>query len=283
MPDFPIDGERGENKDRPSPRVRVAKVPGSDRRLLVAPTASQALDSTACAMCGRPLRGDRSKEHVFAKWLMPHYEALPQPFSVAWSSDDSFEVHEKRELIMGNHVAGRICRTCNNGWMSQLEDQAKLALLDVASKRRSLASLIQTERLLLARWATKTALVARSSAPGPQVAPPAHGLDLSRGRMPPVAVIGRQSPADLGLSWYATQRWMVRYPDSAREDVARLIGASHKTVVTVGHAIFCVCFWTEASWPITLSAASHVVVGVGVLDPKCEDDIQSATGAQTPE
>lgn len=49
-----------------------------------------------------------------------------------------------------------ICTTCNNGWMSQLEEQVKPILTPML--RDQPRTLTAPEQHLLATWATKTAL-----------------------------------------------------------------------------------------------------------------------------
>jgi hypothetical protein len=53
-------------------------------------------------------------------------------------------------------VLGRVCRGCNNGWMSQLEAAAKPTLLELAAGRVSVSELSPGRRTF-ARWALKTA------------------------------------------------------------------------------------------------------------------------------
>lgn len=65
---------------------------------------------------------------------------------------------------MENVREGRICARCNNGWMSGLEQSCQGILLDMIRGRRQPGQLSETECLLVARWAAKTAYVLNSSA-----------------------------------------------------------------------------------------------------------------------
>lgn len=255
------------------------------QRMFVAPTLDQGVDGTACIFCGNPLTGQRSREHVFPRWLMREFDTLAQPFSVTWTDDADGSPRESRELVMGNLVAGRVCRTCNNGWMSQLEQAASGLLLDVATGRRPLAGLDADERRLLSRWVAKTAFAARSAAPGPQLVPPAQASALVDGNMPNVRVVARQAPLHIGFNWYATQRWMVTYPPGARAEVERLVSTSHKTVLTIGQAIFAVCSWPDENWPIAISQRSHTplwpVTGDWLTYPHATDQHEVAPSAET--
>ncbi|HEX6665505.1 MAG TPA: hypothetical protein VF081_02800 [Solirubrobacterales bacterium] len=237
--------------------VEAASLGGSGQRLFVTPTTEQITDPTRCIFCAKTLTGRRSREHIFPRWLLGHYEAASAPFHVTWMSDPDDEVREQREFSMGNLVAGRVCTCCNNGWMSQLEQAVSAVLLPLASTERRLRFLTAEERRLIVRWAVKTAFAARSADPGPSLVDPQQASALVDGGLPPVHVVGRQSPVDMGLSWFSTQRWLVSYPESAFDDATELVGTSHKTVLTVGRLLLAVCFWPDPNWSVVVSRQSH--------------------------
>ena len=238
-------------------KVETRTLPHSNRRLFVGPTEEQPVAPAICVFCGDPLTGRRSKEHVFARWLMAHYDSHAKPFRIAWTSDANDELLADREFAMGNLVAGRVCRDCNNGWMSDLEQDASASLLELASKKRPLATLDASERKTLARWAAKTSFAARSADMGPRLVSAAQAMSLVGGAMPAVHVAARQAPLNLGLGWFATQRWLVSYPDDALAEAARLVSTSHKTVLTIGRLLLSVCFWPDPQWPLVISRCSH--------------------------
>lgn len=235
----------------------IATLPGSNRRLIVCPTIEHPLDSQHCVFCGGSLTGLRSREHVFPCWLTDHYGTAAQPFQIRWTADWSHELRGEREITMSSLVAGRVCRRCNNGWMSQLETDVAQPLLALASGNRPLAELTTDERALVARWATKTAFALRVADLGPKVVQPGEARALVTGGMPCVQVVARQSDVDLGLGWYTTQWWMVDYPPDAVAECSRLVGRSHKTILTVGRLVFAVCFWPDPKWALVVSKRSH--------------------------
>lgn len=53
----------------------------------------------------------------------------------------------------------RVCESCNNGWMSDLEGVAKPILMGLIKTGRALDSLNEEERQILAKWAGKTAII----------------------------------------------------------------------------------------------------------------------------
>lgn len=112
-----------------------------------------------CLACSSLTAGIRAKEHVLAEWLLAHlgiaHEALYQGF--ANSADGTSQI--MRTHAVDQFVEGRICDRCNNGWMRQLEETAKPFLVPLIEGERPLSLLSNDERLIVARWAAKTAFV----------------------------------------------------------------------------------------------------------------------------
>jgi hypothetical protein len=231
-------------------------LPGQSK-MFVAPTTYHEVDSSVCLFCGNELSGARSREHVFPQWLLRGRGALNSAFRLAWTSASDEQVLGARDFPLRSFVAGRVCRHCNNGWMSALEQKAREFLPGLTEAQHPLASLSRGDREVLARWATKTAFVARSADLAPHLVDPAHANMLSGGGMPPVHVVARQAPVELNLGSYATQQWLVSYPTTERSAVEDLVGRSHKTVLLLGRLLVAVCFWPDASWPIVISRKSH--------------------------
>ncbi|WP_402374989.1 hypothetical protein [Isoptericola rhizosphaerae] len=116
-----------------------------------------------CWMC--PARGrPKTREHVFGRWIM---KRLPgdlltfEPHRAGPFGRDHSDV--RGPMGLDALKVGRVCATCNGGWMSALEvDAARLIFqgdrdLDVDDARR------------LAHWALKTAVVLNVSQPSPLV------------------------------------------------------------------------------------------------------------------
>src|SRR5260370_34940786 len=75
----------------------------------------------ACIFCDRPLTGVRAKEHVIPQWLMEYLGVTDDQLylAAAQSADDT--IVRERKVYPPNFVKGRVCGTCNNGWMSVRE------------------------------------------------------------------------------------------------------------------------------------------------------------------
>jgi hypothetical protein len=226
-------------------------------KMFVAPTSYHEVDTRVCAFCGGGLTGKRSREHIFPRWLLRDRDALDTAFRLDWTSASGEDLLGERVLPLRSFVAGRVCRSCNNGWMSALETQARELLPRFANAEQSLAGLSKAGRETLARWALKTAFACRSADLAPQLVDPEHARVLAEGAMPPAHVVAREAPVELGLGSYATQRWLVSYPTEERAAVEELVGRSHKTVLLLGRLLIAVCFWPDARWPVVISRSSH--------------------------
>lgn len=72
---------------------------------------------------------------------------------------DGTHEQQRAEMKLDSFRLKKICESCNNGWMSKLEESAKPLILGLIRSVRELGSLSEDERCILARWAGKTAVV----------------------------------------------------------------------------------------------------------------------------
>lgn len=122
-----------------------------------------------CIFCGKP--GDISKEHVFGLWLREFFprdkHTTHKSVYTAWLDESgSHTPAEKRDRLQG-HVGSKslkvVCRQCNGGWLSQLEESVRPTLVPLITGERR--NLTEIEQVLLATWATKIAMVAEHFRP----------------------------------------------------------------------------------------------------------------------
>lgn len=119
----------------------------------------------SCFWCGT--QGDLTKEHVWPRWMVPyahdlqghHAEAV---FKVGRSNEGAWSTTEQSTRSkQGSQLTAKVrevCRRCNNGWMSELEQAAKPLLLRLMSPPPLGAlSLDPTQSALIASWALKGA------------------------------------------------------------------------------------------------------------------------------
>ncbi len=115
---------------------------------------------TKCLCCQKESSDGRrpSREHLLPTWLHELVE-------MSGVQLERFSVHESgmETLIarhgLNNYVSRKVCNECNNGWMSQLEDEVKPLLTCLVSADRTASSLSGQERNTIARWAYKTSFM----------------------------------------------------------------------------------------------------------------------------
>lgn len=123
-----------------------------------------------CIFCNELLPGNQAKEHVLPRWLEREIN-LPLRYydhSIEGDTGSGFAIASE-SIFSGTpstRVEGRVCKKCNNEWLSSLEVQAKPFISELVFGRRSLKSLDKKERLLVATWLYKTLLVGISSGNG---------------------------------------------------------------------------------------------------------------------
>ena len=122
---------------------------------------------------GRP----GSSEHIFPGWLNRVFHQLDWTLgdeeSPEWarSTTSNFVSGERSENVWNaNQIASitlnKLCHGCNTGWMAGLESRAAPLLTPMILGRRR-RPLDLAQQLIVATWATKTAMVCEASL-GPQ-------------------------------------------------------------------------------------------------------------------
>jgi hypothetical protein len=146
---------------------------------------------TVCDFCGH--RGPRAKEHIWSAWLL-------REFGLETSTMDNTHIAlaggavSKRVQSASSMRYGRVCSTCNNGWMSELESDVKPILMELISSIDSKDKLVEDEANVLALWAFKTAIVRNAGTNYRSIVPKEHYRYLYEVRKIPPGVY-----IDLGL------------------------------------------------------------------------------------
>lgn len=116
-----------------------------------------------CAFCNQHLTNDnRSKEHVIPRWLLDFLKISEEIIEPTHFSHDG-TINSKRHHTVERLVAGQVCRDCNGGWMSQLEQEAIPILKPLITGESVIVNLSDKERQIIGRWAAKTAFALNSS------------------------------------------------------------------------------------------------------------------------
>jgi hypothetical protein len=135
-------------------------------------------------MCGR--LGEASDEHVVPQWVRRLLDIRSEVTLLR--GDQLEELHTRQHLTV--RLRGKICTTCNNGWMSKLEADVRPFLTPMLLGSERLV-IDERQRRLLTTWATKTILLTelalRQQHPRSR---PADGYD----------------PSDFELAWLSGKR-----------------------------------------------------------------------------
>lgn len=104
-----------------------------------------------CVYCGgSPL----TLEHAWPGWLQEELLASGAMASLRWGATLPLHRVDQKDLQV---KVRRVCATCNNGWMGQLEGQAKPLLLPWIRGQRT--RLLRPDQQTMAVWAVKTAMM----------------------------------------------------------------------------------------------------------------------------
>ena len=164
-----------------------------------------------CVFCGRS--GPQTKEHVLPAWLKGMgLDGAPVSYQAGWLN------RLPRALGAGRpfEVTVRdVCATCNSGWMSRLEAQARRILGPLILGQS--AAVEEADLGIVAAWTQKTALVAMLVSPGRDRAS-GYGL-------PPAEYSALYDAREATSPLDASQFWIGRYlgPGGAHEQVTPLV------------------------------------------------------------
>jgi hypothetical protein len=149
-----------------------------------------------CLFCGRPwTRGvvRKSKEHPLGDWMKKLEDNHPperRSVSTGMVLDENLkEFHEiplvithKKAPLLTLHTR-EVCKDCNTGWMSDIEEIAKPTILQMARSARSgiAIALDRARAQEVAVWAQETALTYELTSRSPRVGTVAMGQMLREG------------------------------------------------------------------------------------------------------
>ena len=105
-----------------------------------------------CIFCGSAT--EITKEHVWADWLKAHIPKQLLNYNAAVATEYADKPTElKVKLVAGDPHSRRVkcvCATCNNGWMSQLQQAAKPIIVPFFENRE--VALNEKQQKLVAGW-----------------------------------------------------------------------------------------------------------------------------------
>jgi hypothetical protein len=214
-----------------------------------------------CLFCSQGLHR-RAKEHVFPLWLQQYLRISEEQIALIVGDTETNRISHRRQLAVGQHLEGRICARCNNGWMSVLETKAAPLLKTLLSLEKDVSSLDMRQKLLFARWATKTAFMINSASVFDRRVPQEHFAELYRSprRLPGrVFVLAQQHRRSEGFNLFQYPNWDLvglAVPESKAVDDA--FESAYKIGFQLGALLVVVGFFSIRHYVLHLRHGVHV-------------------------
>jgi hypothetical protein len=229
----------------------------------------------ACLFCGHIMHPSRSKgrgkseEHIIPQWLMDHLGIRDMPITSLRHDVPSGTITNKRWHPVGNFVAGKVCADCNNGWMSDLEVQAKPILIRLIADPHQLSYLPEHERHTVARWTLKTAgVLNRASTSGNSTDPfarPVHDEHLRKvqsGSIPgDVIVVGSGCPSNTISDALQNASWAV--PNNCVPLLPSDRERSYKIGLSFRSLLLAVAYYPNPEYHYGITEGSYAVLWDG--------------------
>lgn len=217
-----------------------------------------------CIFC-RTASEKWSDEHVLPQWLLDYLEVRGEEISPTHHSlEGEGDVVSTRRHKVENLVEGRVCSNCNNGWMSSLEGEAKPLLIPLMDGEKEIVELEPNERLWVARWAFKTAIVLNSASNFHKNVPPDHFnyFYANQDSLPPSVIVVGQQHHDGETKFYWLQQPFVltseQAGDVSLDEAKKLVAASYKISFQFKKLLLAVACWYWPDWKYVLWRGIHV-------------------------
>jgi hypothetical protein len=213
----------------------------------------------SCVSCGSDItRENRAKEHVIPQWLLDHLRIRKEVIFQAVASSDDGLTRETRELVADQLLEGRVCESCNSGWMSKLENQAKPVLCPLIDGTRTVHALAEEECEILSKWAAKTAFILSNATPLKEPVPQHHLRGLGRTLSMPraMAVFTNQHVETRDFSYYQRNRW----PHFSSESTGVDPEGRYKIGLQIKRLLILVAHWPPPFHGFILAAGVHIPV-----------------------
>lgn len=161
----------------------------------------------SCIFCGQTR--ELTKEHVLPAWLRSLWPDISVGGHLTGGrSEGGGEVEYKRNAAPFSDTVRSVCRECNNGWMSEVEGEAKTVLTELVRGQRKVLG--PARRKALASWIMKTTMVWQYSHRPPTLFVPAEDYQwFYDRRVPPPCVavwLGRNEETESIARYFCSLR-----------------------------------------------------------------------------
>ena len=209
-----------------------------------------------CLFCTDPLT-ERARQPVIPQWLIDYLGATDEDLFHGIAQTEDGVLLKKPTQVTQSFVEGRVCRHCNIGWLSALENQARPLLIDLMTGQRTLHALGAEERLLLGRWTAKTAFVLSNAAPMEAAVPKDHPRtlkEISETLPEGVGVFANQHECTGKFSYVQKNHWLRFSEEEQPEHPDR-----YKIAIQLQNLLLLVAHWPPPT-RLVLAAATHVPI-----------------------
>jgi hypothetical protein len=212
--------------------------------------------SRTCIFCGEALRGrrERSNEHIFPDWLQQYLGLRNQAlYEACYNVDGKRDTTHLREHTFHSHVSGLVCSRCNQGWLSELENQTKPLLIPLVEGTRE-GYMTFAECRTIAEWLYKTALTLHSVIlTGDSAIPGEHYASFFRKRSIPEGVFIAIAPISVGseddLYWIQNEGWIGTAKSVAAATLKEYFMRSYKITMRAGRLAWRVMYLAQENVP----------------------------------
>lgn len=128
--------------------------------------------SKSCIFCGK--KGNKSKEHLWPVWMHEFLPTVGDGNNVRELSSFKLQqqIDQKKLKRQGHLFTTKfrvVCKTCNNGWMSELEEDVKPTFLKLIKGEKS--NLSEKDQEILSRWISMKVMLGEHAEKGIHVTP----------------------------------------------------------------------------------------------------------------
>jgi hypothetical protein len=209
-----------------------------------------------CLFCSNPLT-ERTREHVIPQWLIDYLGVGDEDLFHGIAQNEHGVLPKQRAQMLQSFVENRVCRQCNNGWMSALENQARPLVIDLMTGQRTLHALGPEQRVLLGRWAAKTVFVLSNAAPMQAAVPEDHPptlREVSETLPAGIGVFANQHEHTGKFSYVQKNHWLRFSEEEQPEHPQR-----YKIALQLQNLLLLVAHWPPPT-RLVLAAATHVPI-----------------------
>lgn len=211
-----------------------------------------------CIFCGQTLHDQKSREHIFPRWLQEHL-GLANKHTTTKVYAPSGEAAFERRFVFNGHVTGLVCMRCNSGWLSDLEARARPALVPLVDATLS-GTISAADCNSIAVWSFKTALTLHSAALLERFVPAHHYRTLFESKIIPqgVQVSIAQLRDNGGLSWIQHQNWPGMATNKSPEDCRSEFKQTYRIIFSAGYLAVRVHYWNLQSLHLFEYASNRI-------------------------